>query len=61
MPVKKWIKNIRRAKKFSQRETDGTVFSKNLGVKGSHISGGQKQRVAIERTILHNPNILLLD
>lgn len=39
----------------------GTGFDRNVGVKGSHISGGQKQRVAIARTILRNPEVLLLD
>jgi ATP-binding cassette, subfamily B (MDR/TAP), member 1 len=36
-------------------------FSKNVGVKGSHLSGGEKQRVAIARVALRKPQILLLD
>jgi len=44
---------------FIQSHPDG--FSRDVGLRGSHLSGGEKQRVAIARAIIRKPKILILD
>ena len=39
----------------------GQGYATPLSEKGSNLSGGQRQRIAIARTILSNPNLLVMD
>ena len=36
-------------------------YATRISEKGSNLSGGQRQRIAIARTILSNPNLLIMD
>ena len=36
-------------------------YSTYVGERGSGLSGGQKQRIAIARTLLSNPNLIVMD
>lgn len=38
-----------------------TGYDTDVGERGLKLSGGEKQRVAIARTILKEPQIILLD
>ena len=44
---------------FILNHPDG--FSREVGLRGSHLSGGEKQRVAIARAIIRKPKLLILD
>ena len=39
----------------------GKGYATRLSEKGSNLSGGQRQRIAIARTILSNPQLLVMD
>ena len=39
----------------------GQGYATPLSEKGSNLSGGQRQRIAIARTILSNPQLLVMD
>ena len=47
------------AHEFIMELSDG--YGTKLAEKGSNLSGGQRQRIAIARTILSNPQLLIMD
>ena len=38
-----------------------TGYASDVGERGSNLSGGQRQRIAIARSVLQNPNLLIMD
>tara|TARA_Y100001968_G_C19326962_1_gene702263 strand:- start:173 stop:1141 length:969 start_codon:yes stop_codon:yes gene_type:complete len=36
-------------------------YASSVGERGSNLSGGQRQRIAIARSVLQNPNLLIMD
>ena len=36
-------------------------YTSDVGERGSNLSGGQRQRIAIARSVLQNPNLLIMD